>query len=77
MYLSTGDQGFIVFVERSSTPWVNPEGSQLARNDKAAASGRMTAARQHRGIAACASSNAVRPTFYAGNASCQQPEMFG
>ena len=40
------------------TPMAKARGLQLARNDKAAASGCMTAARQSRNPAACASSEA-------------------
>ena len=41
-------------------PMAKARGLQLARNDKAAASGCMTAARQGRNPAACASSEAWR-----------------
>jgi hypothetical protein len=43
-------------------PMGKPRGLRVARNDKAPASGRLTAARQRRSPAACASSDAGRPT---------------
>src|SRR5262249_12737010 len=47
-------------------------GLQRAGNDKAAACGHWTAARQRRNPATCASADAVCPPFDAGNASCHQ-----
>ncbi len=53
-------------------PMGKPRGLQLARNDKAAASGLMSEARQNRNPAACASSDAIRPPFSPGDDSCRE-----
>lgn len=52
--LPNGETGHLLV----NYPMGKPRGLQLARNDKAAVSGRLTAARQNRNPAACASSDA-------------------